>query len=123
MSELPPSDRDQTASNSGVWIAGLILIALGVLFLLQNLTSFSLGHNWWALFILLATVGAWSSAWRVYQNNGHQFTRAVTAPLIGGLFPLAIAAIFLFDLSWGTMWPIFLILAGIAALFGSLQRS
>jgi hypothetical protein len=120
MNELPPTDQPTTNRN-GAWVGAVVLIGLGVIFLLQNFGLFHIG-NWWALFILLGTAGAWGSAWRIYQNNGHHVTPAVTGAFIGGLFPLAVALIFLFNLNWGTIWPIFLIIAGVAVLsksFGS----
>ncbi len=115
MSELPPS-QPTAQHNNGAWIGAIILIGLGVYFLLTNFGVVPYIHNWWALFILLATAGAWSSAWRIYSSNGHRITPAVTGAFIGGLFPLAVALIFLFNLNWGTMWPIFLIIAGVAVL-------
>jgi hypothetical protein len=120
MNELPPTDQPTTNRN-GAWVGAVVLIGLGVIFLLQNFGLFHIG-NWWALFILLGTAGAWGSAWRIYQNNGHRVTPAVTGAFIGGLFPLAVALIFLFNMNWGTIWPIFLIIAGVAVLtrsFGS----
>ena len=120
MSELPPSEKS-TANRNEAWIGAVVLIGLGVVFLLQNFGLFRIG-NWWALFILLGTAGAWGSAWRIYQNNGRRVTPAVTGAFIGGLFPLAVALIFLFNMNWGTIWPIFLIIAGVAVLsksFGS----
>ncbi len=119
MNELPPTE--QPTNRNGAWVGAVVLIGLGVIFLLQNFGLFHIG-NWWALFILLGTAGAWGSAWRIYQNNGHRITPAVTGAFIGGLFPLAVALIFLFNLNWGTIWPIFLIIAGVAVLtrsFGS----
>ena len=41
---------------------------------------------------------------------------------VGGLFILAVALIFLLDLDWGDVWPIFIILAGLAALVTSGGR-
>jgi len=114
MNETP--EKHPTAMHrNGSWIGAIILIGLGAIFLLQNLGMFYIG-NWWALFILLGTAGAWGSAWHIYQNNGQRITQAVTGALIGGLFPLAVALIFLFNLNWGVMWPIFLIIAGVAVL-------
>ena len=120
MSELPPSEKPTTNHNEA-WIGAVVLIGLGVVFLLQNFGLFHIG-NWWALFILLGTAGAWGSAWRIYQNNGRRVTPAVTGAFIGGLCPLAVALVFLFNMNWGTIWPIFLIIAGVAVLsksFGS----
>ncbi len=114
MNESPQS-QTPAHGHSGAIIGGIFLVGLGVIFLLQNLGFFFVG-NWWALFILLGTAAAWGSAWRVYQRNGERITRAVVSPFIGGLFPLAVALIFLLDLNWGTMWPVFLIIAGASVL-------
>ena len=119
MSEVP-SSQPSSIHRSGAVIGGIILVGLGIVFLMRNLGIFYFNffyiENWWALFILLGTAGAWGSAWHIYQTNGRRITPAVTGPFIGGMFPLAVALIFLLDLSWGTMWPIFLIIAGVAAL-------
>jgi hypothetical protein len=121
MSELPASQTSSTTRNGAV-ISGLVLIVLGVIFLLQNYGLFYIS-NWWALFILVGTAGAWGSAWRIYQNNGKRITPAVTGTFVGGLFPLAIALIFLFNLNWGTMWPVFLIIAGLSVMSRSFVVS
>ena len=118
MSELPRSQPPST-NPTGPITGGIILIGIGVIFLLQNTGWFYIG-NWWALFILLGTAGAWGSALHTYQNNGQRLTQAVIGSFVGGLFPLAIAMIFLFDLNWGTVWPIFLVLAGVAMLSKAL---
>ncbi len=124
MSELPPADRT-TDRHSGNWIVALVLIAIGAIFLLQNLGIVNVFfiHNWWALFILLGTAGAWGTAWRIYQNNGRRVNGQVTGAFIGGLFPLAVALIFLFNLNWGSIWPIFLIIAGLAVLARNFGQS
>ncbi len=121
MIEIPPSQTPSTNKNGAV-IGGIVLIGLGVIFLLQNLGLFYIG-NWWALFILLGTAGAWGSAWHIYQNNGQRITHAVTGAFIGGIFPLAVALIFLFNLNWGTLWPVFLVIAGVAVLSRSFVVS
>jgi len=118
MSGLPPS-QPRSNNPNGAIISGIFLICLGAIFLLQNFGLFYVG-NWWALFILLGTAGAWGSAFRIYRNNGQRITQAVIGSFVGGLFPLAVALIFLFNLDWGTMWPVFLILAGLAVLSRSL---
>ena len=121
MSELPQS-QTPSASRNGAVIGGIVLIGLGLIFLLQNFGLFYVG-NWWALFILLGTAGAWGSAWHIYQNNGQRITSAVADAFIGGIFPLAVALIFLFNLNWGAVWPVFLIIAGLSVIFRSFVVS
>lgn len=55
------------------------------------------------------------NAWRMYGEDGRATPR-VTRTAAASLIPLLVAAIFLFGLDWGTMWPAFLIVAGLGAL-------
>ena len=121
MSEIPASQSPST-KESGAVIGGIVLVGLGIIFLLQNFGFFYIG-NWWALFILLATAAAWGSAWNMYRHNGRRITSPVMGAFIGGMFPLAVALIFLFNLDWGTAWPVFLIIAGVSVLSRSLVVS
>ena len=83
----------------------------------QNYTGVELG-NWWALFILIPASGALAAAWAAWRAGMHP--AAVSGPLVGGLAMLTVAAIFLLELQWSRVWPVFLILAGIGALLPSL---
>ncbi len=120
---LPPSERPTEVSRqrNPAWLAGAVLIILGVIFLVVNLTGFSI-DNWWAVFILIPAFGSLAAAWRMYQSSGGRFTPAARGPLIGGLILLTVASVFLFDLDWGAIWPVFLIIIGVVALFTSLSR-
>jgi hypothetical protein len=105
------------SSFSGSWIGGAALIALGIIFLLQNAgLDIPFLRNWWALFILFPAVSSLTRAWQAYQSNGQRFTGPVSGSLTGGLALMLVAATFLFGLSWSLIWPIFLILAGLGAL-------
>ena len=44
--------RRQARGGGSPWMVGLVLIAVGVVFLLQNTTGFYI-NNWWAFFILI----------------------------------------------------------------------
>lgn len=99
--------------NRGL-VPGITLIVLGALFFLQSYSSFQL-NNWWALIFLVPTVGAWNGAYTTYKRAGvvnHQ----VWASFVAGLVPATLAIIFLNDLDWGKVWPIFIILFGLAAI-------
>lgn len=97
------------------WLPGVVLIAVGVIFLFANLTGFYL-QNWWALFILIPAISNFGKAWEKYQRNG-RFTHSARRSLTGGAILTLIASAFLFDLDWGLVWPFFLIIGGVAALF------
>ena len=96
-------------------VFGIILVCLGVIFLLRNIDIFYL-DNWWALFTLIPAIASFAQAWRFYQANGREMTRQVRGRIVAGLFPLAIALIFLFNLDLGEFWPVLIILAGIAVI-------
>ena len=110
----------QTRRNDNNWIGGVVLVGLGILFLFQNLTGVSFG-NWWAVFILLPAFAAFWSAWNFYQEDG-QLSHRAALQLYGGAFPFLIGVIFLFNLNWGGIWPLFLILAGLGIVFGLSTR-
>ena len=116
-----PTDEDRKPrswTRRSSWVVGGVLILLGVVFAVQNLTGFSL-HNWWALFILIPAIGSFATAYEMWQRNDGKFTASVQGPLWGGVLLAVVAAVFLLDLSWGTMWPIFLILIGIGSVLGA----
>jgi hypothetical protein len=119
MSEtLPPGgSRDR----SSTWIWGLVLIAVGVLFLLQNLQLLPTIGNWWAFFILIPAIASFAGAWALYQRSG-RLTRAAVGPLMAGIAILGVAVIFFLDLDWGRVWPVFLIIFGLGALLSSIVR-
>lgn len=103
------------ADRSSLWGA-VVLIALGIIFLLQNngvRSEFT--DRWWALLILIPAVTAWSHAYALFRQAGH-WTSAAMQRVIGGCVPALIAGIFLLDLDWSRLWPLFLVLAGLSGL-------
>jgi hypothetical protein len=107
---------DREAGGLG-WMAGLVLMAIGVLYLLHNAGILLAFTNWWALFILLPGFGTLSAALGAYQRNGRHWTGEVTGLFLGGLLFVALTAVFLFNLSYSWLWPLFLIAAGLFLLF------
>ncbi|MCA9920750.1 MAG: hypothetical protein KC419_04295 [Anaerolineales bacterium] len=115
--EEPVSSTTATSRHrSKNWGAGLVLIAIGTIFLISNTTDFHL-DNWWALFILIPAFSNFGSALNNYRNNG-RLTRSGRGSVTGGLILSLIASVFLFDLDWGYVWPLFLIIGGLSALLG-----
>ena len=111
--------RTRRAARSGdSWMGGAILIGLGILFLLNNLNVFYV-ENWWALFILLPAVGAFTTAWKTYRQD-RRLSSPVRANLIGGTILTLVAAMFLFNLDWMIFGPILLILAGVGLTINAL---
>jgi hypothetical protein len=105
--------------EGGAWIWGVFLILLGTVFLLDNANIINL-QNWWALFILLPAIGSFQTAWSQYVGAGRRLTANARGSLIGGFVITMVALVFLFDLSFGSLWPLFLILGGILLLVNAL---
>jgi len=108
-------------SSGGTWIAGLILIVLGVAFLMQNMGMFLIPFtNWWALFILIPAIGAFDRAFRAYRNADNQLTATVRGSLLVGLILTIISGLFLFNLNWTFFGPIVIILVGLGILLNGM---
>lgn len=101
-------------ANPG-WVGGLVLIVLGGIFLLRNITGFPMFNNWWSLFLFIPAVVVGERAYRSYREKGY-LDEASRGALTGALIPTAIGLIFLFNLNFAVLWPVLLILAGVAAL-------
>jgi hypothetical protein len=119
--EQSPEPQHEKSTRHPAWIAGGVLILLGIVFIVQNVAGISLA-NWWALLILIPALGSLVTAFQMYERNGKRFTAASRGPLVGGLVLLAVAAVFLFRLDWGTVWPLILILVGLGLLLTSFDR-
>jgi hypothetical protein len=109
--------------TSSRWIPGLVLIAVGALFLLENAGLPVLVGNWWALFILSPAIAVFAAAWRLYRQTGQTSPRVVGL-VTGGLVPLTIAVIFLFNVDLGNAWAVLLVLgAGTLLRGGTTDRA
>jgi len=118
---IPEAAVTDNRWGAAPWAGGLVLIALGVIFLLRNMgLNLPILRNWWALFILIPAVSSLAQAWRSYQASGGHFGGHVSGQFVGGLVLLLVAATFLLGWSWAVIWPVFLILAGVGALLGGL---
>jgi hypothetical protein len=98
--------------------AGLIIIAVGIIFLLYNFNvrlPFMRDHNWWALFILIAAIGPLTQAGYAWRKQGG-FDANVLHALISAAIIVTISLFFFFDVSWQTWWPIFVIYGGLWAI-------
>jgi drug/metabolite transporter (DMT)-like permease len=101
--------------NSGGLTAGLIVTAIGALFLLDNFGisfRFMEYHNWWALFILIGAAGPLSYAVQRYRTQG-RLDGAILHSLVSTAAVVTVALMFLFDLSWNLWWPLFIIFGGL----------
>lgn len=99
---------------------GAILIVLGLVFLLQNLTGFAL-DNWWGIFLLVPAGYMLFNTYQDYQTHG-TLTMAGRNHFIAFLTIALIAVITLFNLSWSVMWPLFLVIGGVSLLLRMAAR-
>jgi peptidoglycan/LPS O-acetylase OafA/YrhL len=101
--------------RGGAIVAGAILIALGVYFLLRDRLGFDFGLVW-PFFLIVP--GAYLVARSLF--TGDRSDR--TGGFIGGGILLMLGGVFLFDdyvaIDWNLVWPFFLIIPGIGLLFG-----
>jgi peptidoglycan/LPS O-acetylase OafA/YrhL len=114
-------DAFGTPSSGSAWVAGLILILLGVAFLMQNMGTFSIPlKNWWALFILIPAIGAFDTAVRMYRNADNQLTAPARGSLLFGLVLTLVTVSFLFNLNWTIFGPLLIILTGIGLVINTM---
>ena len=114
MKELKNEEKD----NNNNTVMALVFIAVGVVLVASNVVGFEF-QNWWALFLLIPISQFAKSIYDDYQENGTVTARS-TGAIITTLAISAAAVIFLVDaITWGMVWPIGLIFAGIAIYFGN----
>src|SRR5688572_4259602 len=104
--QLEPMDRREARrqrrlerladpSRRGAWVAGLIMISLGGIFLLRNTGTFDIPlKNWWALFILIPAIGSLDTARRLYRSAGNRLTAPARGSLLVGLILTFVTATF-----------------------------
>lgn len=123
--EMRQQRRELRRESRGVgglgWLAGLLLVVLGLAFLMQNMGYFSFPtNNWWALFIFIPALGAFERVMANYRANGNRFGRSVGAPLVGGVVLTLVALNFLFGFDWIVVGPVLIILAGVGILLNAM---
>ena len=104
-------------SHGSTWVAGLIMILLGVAFLLRDTGAFNIPlNNWWALFILIPAVGAFDTAIRIYSHSNNQLTTPALGSLLVGMVLTFVTISFLFHLDMSLLGPVLIIATGIGIL-------
>ncbi|GGJ43095.1 hypothetical protein [Deinococcus roseus] len=100
-------------SSEGWKLLTVGLIVTGVILTLVFTLQVGL-PNWWAWFIVFPGIMGWSLAYQWYQKEGY-------TPRVGGTFALGLPVvltglIFVLNLDWGRVWPLYILMAGAMAL-------
>lgn len=105
-------EMQRTAKPPGM-VPGIILIALGTLFLLGHMGILDTGRLWkfWPLIIVLVGL--------VKFFKEHSRVGGAVTIVVGVL--LQLGQLGYMQLSWGTLWPVILILAGIAMIWSRFE--
>jgi hypothetical protein len=110
----PGRSPERRSHISRGWIPAIVLVLVGIVFLIRNAVGGGGGlHNWWALFILIPALGSFGTAYTSYRSAG-RLTGAVLRSVLWGILFLFLVAVFIFDLPWDKIWPVFLILIGLS---------
>lgn len=102
----------------------IAIIAIGLLFLANNLgynLAFLDRGNWWAVIILLAAFAPLTHAYERHRAVG-RIDAEVMYSLLSAAGVVLVAVLFLFELDWGTWWPLFVILGGLFTLIPHRHR-
>jgi len=103
----------QRKSHSPAVCFGLVLVAIGALFLLANFTNFGVGvGRWWpAILIVVGLVDLLS--------NRRRWFRGASTLVIGALFLGDTLGVW--NVRWGLLWPIPLLVIGVAVILGATR--
>lgn len=117
MNGQPPQPRDRNATAPAA-----ALIIVGGIFLLRNLDLLPIYSNWWALLMLVPLFFLGQRILELRSKHGGSLPAAARGPVTGFLSVALVMIIFLLDLDWGEVWPLFIILVGVSFLIGGAGK-
>lgn len=135
-----PENRFITSSQLRAMI-GLILVALGGVFLLGQTDRLDYGSNWWIIFIFIPGVVFLWAAFTTYQHVHHINSLNALQAFVG-VVAIVLSLIFIVDphwsftrnwnlnrtfpflkdIVWDRIWPWFLVLPGIGILYRGFRQ-
>ncbi len=98
----------------------IVLIFIGIIFLIQNLSPMPVHLNWWAAFIFIPVIGSIFAAFSAFQKSG-KFDAAVRSSLGGMIVVGTVATMLLFDVSWRQWWPLMLMAPGLSMFINGIS--
>jgi len=98
------------------WVAGLILIVLGVVFMLQS-AGIMVG-NWWTVFIYIPAGVSFYNTFRAWRRDG-RFSASASGSFTGALLLSTVATLLLFD-AMTVWWPMILVAIGTGLIVGNV---
>lgn len=107
------------ARNEHSYIAqGGFQIVLGLLFLLAIFGAAHFGSSIWLVMGLVPVYWIGLKGYRLYREDGYLSNRVLTT-LISCLFPFIVIVVIIAGIDMSRLWPIALILAGVATILTS----
>lgn len=112
------SSNQEVRKGGNVTGPAFVLILLGIIFLLRNFGILDFGGRWWAFFLLIPIFFMGNRFLELRKSSGSGVP-AEARGMLTGFFSVALTmVIFLFDLDWGEVWPLFIIIVGASLLVG-----
>ena len=108
------------AARGASWPGGVGLSIGGGRVLLQNAGFIVPGQQVWGGLCYLLALGAAATALARYRAADSRFTTTVSSATSGAVLLAFVGTMLFFDLSWGVLWPMLLIIPGVMAVIGSV---
>jgi hypothetical protein len=110
------------ARYRGSWAGGLVLIALGALFLFNSSAGWHLPQSVWALPLFIAAAGAGLFAVRLALSNDTTGRGSVVGAATAAALLAFMGVVLLLGLNWRDLWPMFVIIPGVGLVAGRLSQ-
>ncbi len=97
-----------------------VLIAVGIILLIQNISPVPVHLNWWAVFIYIPVLGSIAAGISAFQKSG-KFDASVRSSLGSVIVVGTVATMLLLGTDWHDWWPLMLIAPGLSMVLSGLS--